>query len=141
MRRRRLTGTLRAAVPMPEALRLFTPEGEREWAHGWDPRYPEGDGADDTAPGTVFETGDGRTATVWLVLDRRPDGYRYARITPGCRAGIVDVRCRADGADTLVEVSYDLTALSAAGAEELERFAEGYDAFLADWQRLIEASR
>ena len=36
----RLTGGIDVALPSPEAFALFTPEGERSWAHGWNPEYP-----------------------------------------------------------------------------------------------------
>ncbi|HEY3001395.1 MAG TPA: hypothetical protein VGJ44_03520, partial [Kribbellaceae bacterium] len=52
----RLTGRITIDAPPDEAYRLFTPEGERAWAAGWDPSYPV-PATDDTAPGTVFETG------------------------------------------------------------------------------------
>jgi hypothetical protein len=39
-RRRTATGTFTLAIPPHEAFRLFTPTGERVWAHGWDPHFP-----------------------------------------------------------------------------------------------------
>ena len=37
---RRLTGRIQVALPPGEAFRLFTPRGEEEWVHGWQPRFP-----------------------------------------------------------------------------------------------------
>jgi hypothetical protein len=96
-------------VPMdPDAaLPLFTPVGERVWVSHWDPRFPAGESGDGSAPGTVFLTGD----THWVVVDREADRVRYARVTPGVRAGPVEVRVAADGDGTRVDVTYDITAL------------------------------
>ena len=49
------TGSFQLAIDADRAIALFTPEGERAWVEGWDPRYPV-EGADDSAPGTVFVT-------------------------------------------------------------------------------------
>jgi Polyketide cyclase / dehydrase and lipid transport len=129
MTRHRLTGTINVPLPPDEALALFTPAGERAWAPGWDPRYPAGE---DTAPGTVFTT---HEHTVWVIAHRTPTSMRYARITPGVHAGTVEVRCEAAGSATRVHVTYDLTTLGDPTA--LDRFAAGYDAMLAEWERLI----
>jgi hypothetical protein len=125
------------------AYRLFTPEGERAWADGWSPAYPlEGAYADDTAPGTVFQTGHGHVVTTWIVLDRTPGSLvRYARVTPGSRAGTVSVSLFALSSSACeVTVSYALTALSDAGRAELTSFAAGYEAFLESWRTAIAAS-
>jgi hypothetical protein len=125
-------------LPPEEALHLFTPVGERAWAGHWDPRFPAGEHGDGGAPGTVFLTGD----THWVVADRRDDGVRYARVTPGVRAGTVEVRVTAaDEATrgeagredaprggTRVDVRYDITALVA---------DDGYDPDLAHWEPAI----
>jgi len=73
--------------------------------------------------------------TIWVVLDRGADAVRYARITPGHLAGTVEVRLR----DGEAEVAYDLTALTADAQHELDEFAAGYDAFMAEWERAIAA--
>ena len=59
------------------------------------------------------------------------------------RAGTVEVVCAAAGADepgTAVAVSYDLTALSAAGDHWLTEFAAGYAPFLEQWRVAIAGS-
>jgi hypothetical protein len=127
--RRRLTGTVDVLLPPDEALALFTPAGEREWVPGWDPAFPAGE---DSSPGTTFTT-HGRT--VWVVADRTPHSMRYARVTPGVCAGTVEVRCEPAGSQTRAHVAYDLTALGDPAA--LDLFADGYDAMLAEWERMI----
>jgi hypothetical protein len=119
-------GEVWVALPPDEAIELFTPEGERRWVDGWDPRYP---GADDG----IFLTG----ATTWVTVERGARSRRYARVTPGIQAGTVSVRCDADGDHTVATVGYELTALGP-GAD-LAAFAAGYDAFLAGWEREIAA--
>ena len=41
---------------------------------------------------------------------------------------------------TRLRVSYDLTALSSDGARWLERFAEGFNDYIAHWQAAITAA-
>ena len=134
MRSVRLAHTTRVPLPFEEALRCFTPEGERAWVPGWDPAYPAGgpDG-DGDAPDTVFRTHD----TIWIVAEAGPDVRRYARVTPGEDAGTVTVRCAPDGEATAVEVTYALTALSPAGEHRLEALADGYPAHIDGWARSI----
>ncbi|MEW9528084.1 SRPBCC family protein [Microbispora sp. NPDC049125] len=160
--RRRLTGTLRVPLPPARAFPLFTPYGERAWVQGWDPRFPDdiddirpmggkghagddgGDGPADTRPGTVFQTHAHGETTTWVVVDRRP-GRRmaYARVTPGARAGTVEVDLDDDpGAPghSVVTVTYDLTAMDEAARAELGVFAAGYGGFLRSWEEAIAAS-
>jgi hypothetical protein len=118
---------------------LFTPRGEEDWAHGWQPRFPV-PAADDSEPGTVFETHAHSQHTIWLVTSREP-GKRiaYARVTPGEQAGTVTVTVDASGGSSEVEVVYDLTALTSAASGKLSEFADGYPAYLQSWQDAIAA--
>ena len=135
----RLTGGFRLDLPADQAFRLFTARGEQDWVAGWTPRFPV-ETADDTAPGTVFETeGHGQTTT-WVVVDRVP-GRRiaYARVVAGFTAGTVTVELQPAGGQSDVTVSYDLTPLSPAGADYLREFAAGYPEFLRSWATAIAA--
>ncbi len=136
--RRRLTGRLRVALPPAEAFRLFTPLGEREWAEGWDPEFPDPDPGDDSAPGTVFRTL-GHGETVWTVVGRE-DGRHvsYARVTHGVNAGLVSVTLD-DAADagSRVTVTYELTALTGEAENDLRAFADGYPAYIRSWEEAI----
>ncbi|MBO0787288.1 MAG: SRPBCC family protein [Actinobacteria bacterium] len=136
---RRLTGRIQVALPPGEAFRLFTPRGEQDWVNGWHPRFPV-PAADDTEPGTVFETSAHGQHTIWLVTDRQP-GRRisYARVTPGDQAGTVTVIIRAAGHHSEAEVTYQLTALSGPGRGKLTEFAGRYSAYLRSWQDAIAA--
>ena len=132
MNRHRLQGTVDVPLPPHEALALFTPAGERDWAPGWDPVYPA---EEDNSPGTTFTTHDG--GTFWVIADRTADSMRYARITPGVHAGTVEVRCEPAGEATRAHVTYDLTGLGDPYA--VEHFADDFPAMLAEWERLIAA--
>ena len=130
MRAVRLSHTIAVPRPFEEAMRAFTPLGEREWVDGWEPVFPagepDGDGDD---PETVFEA----NGATWVVVDKAFDTVRYARFTPGVMAGTVTVHCAPDGEATAAEVTYALTALSAEGEARLEAFAEGFQAEIDGW--------
>lgn len=136
----RLTGRITVPLPPAEAFRLFTPRGEQDWAHGWQPRFPA-PVLDDTEPGTVFEIDAHGRHTTWLVTGREP-GRRicYARVTPGEQAGIVTVTLTGAGDYSEVEVCYQLTALTPAGSDKVREFADRYPAYLQSWQDAIAAS-
>jgi hypothetical protein len=120
-------------------LALFTPEGERRWADGWDPQYPEPGRCE--GPGAVFRTQHGGHETTWIVVDQSPDGIRYARVVSGMTAGTiaVDILGSENGA-TRVRVTYDLTALTAAGGTWLEAFAKHYETGIGEWSHEIDAA-
>jgi len=136
---RQLTGRIHVDLPPGEAFRLFTPLGEQDWVPGWQPRFPA-PAADDTEPGTVFETVAHGHRSVWIVTERKP-GVRisYARLTPGSQAGTVTVTISPAGGHSDVEVTYRLTALTEEGASGLREFADGYAAYLRSWQDAISA--
>ena len=136
---RRLVGRLRVALPAADAFALFTPLGEREWAHGWDPQFPCPID-DDTVPGTVFETDAHGRRTTWVVTSNEPPhGIAYARVTPGDRAGTVSVALKPANDHTEVEVTYVLTSLASSAERDLQRFADGYVAYLQSWEHDIAA--
>jgi hypothetical protein len=126
-------------LPPDQAIALFTAEGERRWAEGWDPRYPEPDRRD--GPGAVFNTAHGSHETTWVMVDDRPDGVRYARVTRGLTAGTVAVDLVAsEGEVTRVRVTYDLTALTPAGEAWLAHLDAGYVGEIASWATQIAAA-
>ncbi len=122
--------------PRKATLALFTAEGERAWAPGWDPEFPAPERIE--GAGAVFVTVHGEQTTTWVMVDQDEDGVRYARFTPGATAGTVTVTVlAATPTSTRVRVSYDLTALSPDGAEWLETFAEDFHAYIAHWGAAI----
>lgn len=132
------SGTIHVALPPAEAFDLFTAEGERLWAPGWDPTILSG-GREPEA-GAVFLTGHGGEETIWTVIeaDRGAGRLCYSRVSPGSRAGIVRVRLMPEGAGSRVQVAYDMTALGRAGVPAVAGMDEaGFAAMLGDWERLI----
>ena len=126
------TTEITVGLPREPAVGLFTAEGERRWADGWEPRYPEPTRRD--GPGAVFTTAHGHHQTTWIMVDHRSDGVRYARVTDGLTAGTVAVDVlSSDDHTTRVRVTYDLTALGTAGEEWLAAFEAHYEAEIASW--------
>ncbi|MFZ5543023.1 MAG: SRPBCC family protein [Pseudomonadota bacterium] len=127
-------------APVDKCFMFFTPAGETLWVDGWQPRYLHpADGR--TEPGMVFTTGEVADHTIWMLVDfdRAAHYSRYARVTPGSRAGFVEVRCRALAAGrTEVEVGYTLTALNEQGAQLLQAFeGERFMQMIDGWAREI----
>jgi hypothetical protein len=132
-----MTGHLTVALPPEEAFRLFTATGERDWAPDWDPHFPE-PVDDETALGTVFQTGGHGHLTTWIVVDSVPGRLiRYARVAHDATAGTVLVNLDSAGDHSDVTVTYELTALTDAARGELDEFAANYPAFLQSWQDAI----
>ncbi|MBO3746879.1 SRPBCC domain-containing protein [Streptosporangiaceae bacterium NEAU-GS5] len=141
-----LTGHVHVGLPPDEAFVLFTPRGEERWVPGWHPHFPAGALADDTEPGTVFQThSDTHIQTTWIVTDCAPGRHiAYARHAPSDHAGRVTVTLHPSpgtgtGTGTSVEVTYDLTALNAESAERLQAFADGFPPFLQSWETALRA--
>jgi hypothetical protein len=136
------TGSLRVALPPDQALDLFTAEGEKAWAPGWDPRYvTPADGA--PVVGGIWLTRDGEVDTIWRVerFDRATREAEYLRITPGNRFVVVQVRCDDDGTgQTLATVTYRAIALGEGGIIWCAGFTDTYyAAMMQEWERLIAA--
>lgn len=136
----RSSGHFKVALHAAAAIGLFTPEGERSWVPGWDPRYPAGQPSEDS--GTVFVTLAGPVETTWVVLeiDRPGAAASYARITPGRHAGVVRVGCvDAAAGHSVVSVDYDLTLLGE-DPEELDAYAGGdFELMMHQWSNAIAA--
>jgi hypothetical protein len=140
-----MSTTLRRVVEIPvelppeEAMALFTPEGERQWADGWDPQYPEPRRREGS--GAVFTTGHGGHQTTWVMVDHAERGVRYARVTEGLTAGTVAVDVvESRERSTQVRVTYDLTALTPAGETWLRAFDADYEVAIGDWATEIAAA-
>jgi hypothetical protein len=134
-------GRFNLPLSIAAAVPLFTPEGERRWAgSSWNPVYAIPEAAeDDSAPGTIFTTDSDGGNAIWIVLERRDDGMRYARIAPDRIAGTISVTCgrSASRDETEVTVRYDVTSLGPEGVVFVEELEAGYDAFLASWREEI----
>lgn len=132
------TRTFHIDLAPAQAMPLFTAEGERRWAHGWDPETLSGG----TQRGSVFRTRAHGNETTWIVTDYRPEEHRasYARLVGGRDMGLVDVLVSAKGSGSDVTVTYTMTALSEAAQPSVAAFLERahFDAFIEEWRTSIE---
>jgi hypothetical protein len=133
-----LKGSVSIPLAPSDAFELFTPSGERRWATGWDPSFPVPP-ADETTPGTVFQTKHSGPVT-WVVVDCEPHrSVTYASVSENDRAGLIRVSCEPyDDGTTTANVTYDMTALTDDGDARLHQFAAHYQEFLAHWQSAID---
>ncbi|MFP3915506.1 MAG: hypothetical protein ACLFWM_11575 [Actinomycetota bacterium] len=132
------SGRLHLSLPAWKAISLFTPEGERLWAPGWDPHYPAGEASEEA--GTVFVTRAGEVETTWVIIgiDRELYSAAYARLTPGRHGGTVTVTCRDDGQDRCVaSVRYDLTSLTNSDDVLSPYRPEAFAEMMAEWDHRI----
>ena len=139
MMRRQATGTFELPISAAEAIGYFTPEGERDWAPGWDPQYPTGEATE--TPGTVFITSHGDDHTIWTVhaIDREACTAAYTRHNAGKWAGTVKIRCedtRSPGCT--VTVDYDTTVLPGADPAILHHFDDqSYREMMNHWSEAV----
>jgi hypothetical protein len=136
------TGRFHVDARPEQSIHLFTGPGEILWANGWRPVVLSGDG---TERGTVFMTSHNEEVTIWVVVDFDPQTFhvRYSRVTPSIRAGTVEVFVRSDRqGDSIVDVTYQLTALSEAGNTDLAHFdAQAYSEMMAEWENEIRDAK
>ena len=130
-------------LPLADAFQLFTPEGERAWAEGWDPTYLQPlDGR--ATRGMVFTTAHGGEDTIWMMVRHDPAAglVEYVRCTPASRMGRVLVHCTAlDATRTRVNVVYAITGLTESGNELIRGLdEEHYREFIGSWEKAIAAA-
>ena len=123
-------------APLARVFPLFTAQGERAWAPGWEPRILSG--SEERGSAFITSTRDGATVT-WIVTDYRPAEGRvsYARLVQDSNIGIVDVAC-AEAADggTDITVRYTLTAINAAAESFVAQFLADphYTTMIEEWR-------
>jgi hypothetical protein len=127
--------SFRLEAPLGRVFPLFTAEGERRWAPGWEPRILSGDVKRGSAFVTRAHSG---IETTWIVADYNPAEGRvsYARLAQGSNIGLVDVICTADGGGTVVSVRYTLTGVSDSGRAFVREFLEPahYARMIDEWR-------
>ena len=128
--------------PVAELFPLFSPEGEKLWAPGWD--YENIMGTTELSEDYVFLTRNhdhGAAEAIWIVKTYDPAAHlvEFYKIEPGHKVGLVTVKCSAlAAAKTRIEVTYTYTALSVAGEAFIQGFgSEEYDQFINEWQQLL----
>src|ERR1700760_259333 len=98
--------TFHLEAPPARVFPLFTAEGEKAWAPGWEPRVLSG--AEERGSAFVTRGHEGQTVK-GIVTDYRPREGRvsYARLVEDSNIGLVDVTCKqAANGGTDVSVRY-----------------------------------
>jgi len=137
------SGSFELDMAPDKALPLFTALGEKLWISIWDPSILKGDGFE---KGTVFVTSNHGSKTHWMVMDYNTQTYHalYVRVTPKLNMGTVEVSLEPNNkGGSIVNVSYELTALSQTGNKKLlEEFSEfKYAQMMEEWRNMINSSR
>jgi hypothetical protein len=139
-------GAFELNIDADKALPFFTPEGERTWVNGWDPKpvYPP---RRDVAfqPNAVFRLDGHGDRSIWTILEANPKGHiaEYVYVVEGERVSRVRVqiepltesRCK-------VHVRYVHTAISEKGLHFIATLTKAaYAQKMLDWQRMVSAVR
>ncbi len=121
---------------------LFSPEGEKLWAPGWN--YTNLLGSIGLEPDYVFltDTHDHKSAqAIWIVsgYDRARHYVSYYKVEPGQKVGKIVVQCfEQNRTSTLVKVTYKYIGLSDSGNRFVETFTkEAYKEFIGEWRSLL----
>jgi hypothetical protein len=120
------------------AFPLFSPEGEREWVGGWNPKpmFPDQIlfGRD-----TVFR--EGTPEAIWTIVDVDWQTHRaeYVRLAPASHSAHIIVKVEPEESRrSHVVVSYTVTVFGEDQARLLEAFSEhAYSAKMRDWRQRI----
>jgi hypothetical protein len=127
--------TFHLEAPLARVFPLFTADGERAWAPGWEPRILSG--AEERGSAFITTAHNGAMVT-WIVTDYRPAQGRvsYARLVHDSNIGLVDVSCTEAHGGTDVSVRYTLTAVSEAGKSFVAQFLtdEHYTQMIEEWR-------
>ncbi|MGA7401742.1 MAG: hypothetical protein WCC99_11670 [Candidatus Sulfotelmatobacter sp.] len=134
------TGSFELQCAVDTAFPLFSPEGERDWVKGWDPKpvFPERIAF---ARDTVFREGKAGEEAVWTIVDADWKMHRaeYVRVAPGSHTAHVVVQIESLAAEqSEVVVSYTVTAFGEHAKSLLEAFSDkAYVGKMRDWQEQI----
>ena len=128
--------TFHLNAPLARVFPLFTAQGERAWAPGWEPRILSG--AEERGSAFITTAHSGDTVT-WIVTDYRPTEGRvsYARLVQDSNIGMVDVSCTEPASGgTDISVRYTLTAVSEAGDAFVRQFLaeRHYRTMIEEWR-------
>ncbi len=136
------TASFEIRQPAKELFPLFSAEGEKMWAPGWN--YENIMGGTDLHEDYVFITRSHDHAAsdaVWMVKRYEPEDYlvQYYKVEPGEKVGVIEVRCfELNESRTRVQVTYEYIGLSVAGNRFVSSFSPSrYNAFIAEWKTLL----
>lgn len=138
-------GTFELDTAADKALPFFTPEGERSWVKGWDPKpvYPPQE-AVVFKVNSVFRLDHGGEHSLWTIVDADLQQHiaEYIYVVEGERVSRVRVQveplserhCR-------VRVRYVHTAISEKGLHFVASVTEeSFAQKMRDWQRMVSAA-
>lgn len=122
-----------------QTLPLFTAQGEKLWAPGWQPILLSGEGYEQ---GNVWITKQANSTTYWHIsrYDTLLHEAVYTFVKPNLLMGTVSVMVTENTNNgSLVNVTYNLTALSEKGNNKLrtQYSRENYPKMIAEWKMLI----
>jgi hypothetical protein len=123
-----------------EAVPLFGPVGEREWALDWSPRMIFPVDGSFPAKGSVFTTGGKHGDEIWILTgyDTQNGFVSYLVVLPGYLVTEIEIHVQKQGENkSSAEVTYRKTALSAEGNYMVAAFSENVDSHAAHWERAI----
>lgn len=129
--------------PIELVFPLFTAEGEKLWAPGWDYRQIFGEKNVKEDDIFVTQTHDHSAAdAIWIVKKYDAQNYfvQYYKIEPTEKVGLITVQCEnVSNEKTRISVAYSYTALSNSGEKFVSRFTETeYASFINEWKFLID---
>jgi hypothetical protein len=129
-------------APPAEAMKLFTPEGERAWAGAhWDPQHIHAAGPTRDAVGAVFTIQHGPLRAVWTVTGRDDVSreYKYAYFLADLMVTSILILFEPLNAHTTsVHVRYERTTLSPAAQTRMAAMEEQDKKAGAEWQSAID---
>jgi hypothetical protein len=138
-------GSFELDTSADKALQFFTPEGERSWVKGWDPKpvYPPQASVMFKA-NSVFRVEQGGERSLWTIVEADSGEHvaEYIYVVEGERLSRVRVQIEPLGEERCrVTVHYVHTATSEKGVPFVESVTEEFYAQkMRDWQRMISAA-
>jgi hypothetical protein len=131
------SGSLHIDASIDMVFPMFTPEGEKAWAAGWNPEYVfPADGK--TTQGMVFRTQHSGPKT-WVMTLYDPQQHRaeYVNFGPDLVVQVL-VNCRSEGGGTLAAVTYVHTGLTEKGNKTVDDFtSERMEKQMLHWKQAI----
>ena len=139
-----LEGSFELDTSADIALQFFTPEGERAWVKGWDPKpvYPA-QAAVVFKANSVFRVDQNEESSLWTIVeaDLKRHFAEYIYVVEGERLSRVQVQIVPLGEQHCrVRVHYVHTATSEKGLRFIAAVTkEAYAQKMRDWQRMVSA--
>lgn len=138
-------GSFELDISADRALHFFTPEGERTWVKGWDPKplYPPQADVLFKA-NSVFRVDEGEECSLWTIVEANLQEHiaEYIYVVEGERLSRVRVQIEPLGGQRCrVRVHYVHTATSEKGLQFIASVTEeSYAQKMRDWHRLVSAA-